>query len=90
MVYELPPQRPESARRTHRGLDNYIIHSKQRGTKQAVRGMEAPEELRGLARDGLRRIAVRGLKARGPRMDAVFYLLDAMRLFREKSLQESF
>ena len=52
--------------------------------------MEAPEELRGLARDGLRRIAVRGLKARGPRMDAVFYLLDAMRLFREKSLQESF
>ena len=55
---------------------------------QKVLEMEAPEELRGLARDGLRRIAVRGLKARGPRMDAVFYLLDAMRLFRGKSLQE--
>ena len=50
--------------------------------------MEAPEELRGLARDGLRKIAARELKARGPRMDAVFYLLDAMRLFRGKSLQE--
>jgi tetratricopeptide (TPR) repeat protein len=55
---------------------------------QKVLEMEAPEELRSLARDGLRRIAARELKARGPRMDAVFYLLDAMRLFREKSLQE--
>ncbi len=57
---------------------------------QALLEMEAPEELRGLARDGLRKIAARELKARGPRMDAVFYLLDAMRLFRGKSLQESF
>ena len=31
---------------------------------------------------------MRGLKSRGPRMDAVFYLLDAMRLFRGKSLGE--
>jgi len=50
--------------------------------------MEAAEELRDLARDGLRKIAVRELKARGPRMDAVFYLLDAMRLFSGKSLEE--
>ena len=48
---------------------------------QKVLEMEAPEELRVLARDGLRKIAARELKARGPRMDAVFYLLDAMRLF---------
>ena len=54
---------------------------------QMVLEMEAPESLRGLARNGLREIAVRGLKARGPRMDAVFYLLDAMRLFRSKSLE---
>jgi hypothetical protein len=32
---------------------------------QAVLEMEAPEELRGLVRNGLREIAVRGLKARG-------------------------
>jgi len=55
---------------------------------QAVLEMEAPEKLRGLARKGLSKIAVRELKARGPRMDAVFYLRDAMRLFRGKSLQE--
>jgi tetratricopeptide (TPR) repeat protein len=55
---------------------------------QMVLDTEAPEELRGLARNGLREIAVRGLKSRGPRMDAVFYLLDAMRLFRGKSLEE--
>ena len=55
---------------------------------QKVLVLEAPEELRVLARDGLRRIAARELKARGPRMDAVFYLLDAMRLFRGRSLQE--
>ena len=55
---------------------------------QVVLKMEAPEELRVLARDGLRKIAGRELKARGPRMDAVFYMLDALRLFRGKSLQE--
>ena len=55
---------------------------------QAVLDMEAPEELRGLARKGLSEIAARELKARGPRMDAVFYLLDALRLFRGKSQQE--
>ena len=55
---------------------------------QKVLALEAPEELRVLARDGLRKIAARELKARGPRMDAVFYLLDAMRLFRGKSLPE--
>ncbi len=47
----------------------------------SVMEMEAPEGLHGLAGE----IAVRGLKARGPRMDAVFYLLDALLLFRWKS-----
>ena len=55
---------------------------------QKVLEMEAPEDLRRLARNGLREIAARELKARGPRMDAVFYLLDALRLFRGKSLEE--
>ena len=48
----------------------------------------APEDRRALVRNGLREITARELKARGPRMDAVFYLLDAMRLFRGRSLQE--
>jgi hypothetical protein len=57
---------------------------------QMVLEMEASEELGGPARDVLRKIAVRGLEARGPRMDAVFYLLDALRLFRGKALRQSF
>jgi hypothetical protein len=56
---------------------------------QRCRRMEAPEDLRGLARNGLPEIAAMELKAKGPRMDAVFYLLDAMRLFRGLSLQET-
>ena len=55
---------------------------------QMVQDMQAPEELRTLAKNGLREIAVRGLKARGPRMDAVIYQLDAMRLFAGKKLDE--
>ena len=50
--------------------------------------MEVPEELRSLAGNGLREIAAREIKACGPRMDAVFYLLDAMRLFAGKTLDE--
>jgi hypothetical protein len=42
----------QSARRTHRGLDYYITHSKQLGTKRAVLEMEAPEDLCGLALEG--------------------------------------
>jgi tetratricopeptide (TPR) repeat protein len=55
---------------------------------QAVLDMPGPEQLRALAKNGLREIAVRGLKSRGLRMDAVFYLLDAMRLFRGRPLEE--
>jgi hypothetical protein len=55
---------------------------------QEVLEMEEPEELQRLAKDRLREIAARGLKAKGPRMDAVFYLLGAMRLFQGKSLEE--
>jgi tetratricopeptide (TPR) repeat protein len=55
---------------------------------QMVLDMPGPEQLRALAKNGLREIAVRGLKSRGTRMDAVFYLLDAMRLFRSRPLEE--
>jgi hypothetical protein len=48
----------------------------------------ALEELRILARNGLREIAVRALKSCGPRLDAVICLLDAMRLFSGRSLDE--
>jgi hypothetical protein len=46
-----------------------------RSISRRCREMEAPEDLSGLAGNGLREIAVKELKARWPRMDAVFYLL---------------
>ncbi len=55
---------------------------------QKVLEMDAAESLRVLAKNGLREIASRELKAKRPRMDAIFYLLDALRLFRGKSLDE--
>jgi len=41
--------------------------------------MDAPEELHSLARNGPRVIASQEFKAVGLRMEAVFYLLDAMK-----------
>ncbi|MDD2754390.1 MAG: hypothetical protein PHS80_02565 [Methanothrix sp.] len=52
-----------------------------------VQDIPAPEDLRGLARDGLSKIA-RELKARGPRMDGSLLSGWAMRLFRGKPLEE--
>ena len=54
---------------------------------QQILDMEAPEDLRRLARNGLREIAARGLKAKGTRMDGILpdYLIDPLRLFRGKS-----
>jgi hypothetical protein len=53
---------------------------------QAVLDMPAPKELRGLARDGLSKIA-RELKARGLRMDGSLLSGWAMRLFRGNPLE---
>ncbi|VVB64825.1 Uncharacterised protein [uncultured archaeon] len=50
--------------------------------------MKAPESLHSLARDGLREIAAQGFRSSGIRMDVVMYLLDAMKIFRDRSFQE--
>lgn len=52
--------------------------------------MDAPENLQEFAKDRRREIAVQSFKSRvpGPRMDAVFYIVDALNIFKEKSLQE--
>jgi len=49
----------------------------------AVLVMEAPKELRRLARDGLHEIAARELKARGRGRTTVFYQLGPAALSRE-------
>jgi hypothetical protein len=48
--------------------------------------MEAPKDLRDLAKNRQQLIAVRWLKVRRPRIDAISLLLDALWLFRGKSL----
>ncbi len=50
-----------------------------------VLNLDAPTEIKGLAREGLRRISLATFKSKGPRMDAVFYMVSALKLFKDKS-----
>jgi hypothetical protein len=46
--------------------------------------MPAPETLKELAREGLGEIAFKTLKSSGPRMDVVFYMISALKIFKDK------
>jgi tetratricopeptide (TPR) repeat protein len=50
--------------------------------------MNAPADLQRLAKDELREIALKSLKAKGFRADAVFYCLAALDLFKNKTREE--
>ena len=50
-----------------------------------VLDMDAASNLKELARDGLREIAVAHLKSKGVRMDAVMYMVSALNLFERES-----
>lgn len=50
--------------------------------------LDAPENIKTLAKDRLREIAVSQFKSKGPRMDAVFYLLGALQWFEQKTEQD--
>jgi tetratricopeptide (TPR) repeat protein len=86
--FEIEPEDPQTvyglafAYKELKDIDNAEMYFKK------VLEMDAPGELHGLARNGLREIAAQEFKATGLRMDAVFYLLDAMKTFRDKSFQE--
>ncbi len=47
--------------------------------------MDVPSNLKELARDGLREIAITSLKSKGFRMDVVMYMLSALKLFKKES-----
>jgi len=55
--------------------------------KQVLK-MDVPRSIRSLAKDGRREIAVGHFKARGFRMDAVMYLVGALRLFEQRTEEE--
>jgi len=50
--------------------------------------LDAPENIKDLAKDGLREIAISNLKSKGFRIDAVFYLLAALQLYKHKRDEE--
>jgi len=50
-----------------------------------VLDMDTPSELKELARDGLREIAMIHLKSKGLRMDAVMYMVSALELFERET-----
>jgi tetratricopeptide (TPR) repeat protein len=51
-------------------------------------GMNSPPQIQELAKDWLREIAVKNLKSKGFRTDAVFYCLSAINFFKNKSVEE--
>jgi len=53
-----------------------------------VLALDAPENIKDLAKDGLREIAINNLKSKGFRIDAVFYLLAALQLYKQKRDEE--
>jgi tetratricopeptide (TPR) repeat protein len=53
-----------------------------------VLALDGPENIKDLAKDGLREIAISNLKSKGFRIDAVFYLLAALQLFKQKRDEE--
>lgn len=50
--------------------------------------LEAPEKLKELARSARREIAIGNFKSKGFRIDAVFYLIDAIQRFSDKRKEE--
>ena len=54
--------------------------------KEVLR-LDAPENIKSLAKDSLREIAVNRFKSKGIRIDAVFYLLGALQRFEPKTEQ---
>ena len=55
---------------------------------QQLLGLDAPEKLKELARTARREIAISNFKSKGFRMDAVFYLMDAIQRFSKKRKEE--
>lgn len=84
-AYQMNPLDPKTAYGlgySHQQLQDYEDADKY---YRKVLEMDAPSSLKGLAKDGLREIAVIHLKSKGLRMDAVMYMVSALKLFRERS-----
>lgn len=82
--YEINPQDPQTvyglafAYKSLNDLENAKKYFKD------LLDMPAPETLKELAREGLGEIAFKTLKSSGPRMDVVFYMISALKMFENK------
>lgn len=87
-AYEIDPHDPNTVYGLGYAYQKVKDYEKADKYYKQVLKMDVPGEIRSLAKDGLREIAVSHFKARGFRMDAVFYLLSALKLFEQRTEEE--
>lgn len=84
-AYEIDPLDPNTVYGLGYAYQQIKDYEKADRYYNEVLGMDAPENIRNLAKEGLREIAVSSFKSEGLRMDAVFYLLSALQRFEQKT-----
>lgn len=87
-AYEIDPLDPNTVYGLGYAYQQIKDYEKADRYYNEVLGMDAPENIRNLAKEGLREIAVSSFKSKGFRMDAVFYLLSALQRFEQKTESE--
>lgn len=87
-AYEIDPLDPNTVYGLGYAYQQIKDYEKADRYSNEVLGMDAPENIRNLAKDGLREIDVSSFKSEGLRMDAVFYLLSALQRFEQKTESE--
>jgi tetratricopeptide (TPR) repeat protein len=87
-AYEIDPSDPSTVYGL--GYAYQMIGDREKADShyRQVLTINAPEAITDLAKDGLRELAVSHLKSKGFRMDAVFYLLDALRFFEHRTMDD--
>lgn len=87
-AYEIDPHDPNTVYGLGYAYQKVKDYEKADKYYKQVLKMDVPGEIRSLAKDGLREIAVSHFKARGFRMDAVLYLVGALKLFEQRTEEE--
>jgi tetratricopeptide (TPR) repeat protein len=86
--YEINPQDPLTVYGLALSYKELDEHVKSEKYFKIFVHMDAPESLKDEIKKHLTKIAEKELKSKGIRLDAVFYMLNAMKLFEDKSFQE--
>jgi len=84
-AYQMNPVDPKTAYGLGYSYQQLQDYTKADKYYRKVLEMDVPSSLKELAKDGLREIAMIHLKSKGLRMDAVMYMVSALKLFEERS-----